>query len=39
VAHGDGAAVRLGWAADALHVFEADSGARILLDQALPQPA
>jgi sn-glycerol 3-phosphate transport system ATP-binding protein len=39
IAHGDGAAVRLGWAADALHVFEADSGARIQLDQALPQPA
>jgi sn-glycerol 3-phosphate transport system ATP-binding protein len=34
-----GAAVRLGWTADALHVFDAGSGARIQLDRALPEPA
>ncbi|HSD42444.1 MAG TPA: ABC transporter ATP-binding protein [Burkholderiales bacterium] len=36
---GEGAAVRLGWVADAVHVFDAGSGARIQLDRALPQPA
>jgi ABC-type sugar transport system ATPase subunit len=39
VALGEGAAVRLGWAVDAVHVFDAASGARIQVDQPLPQPA
>jgi len=34
-----GARVRLGWKMDALHLFDADGGARIDLDQTLPQPA
>jgi sn-glycerol 3-phosphate transport system ATP-binding protein len=34
-----GARVRLGWEMDALHLFDADGGARVDLDQALPQPA
>jgi sn-glycerol 3-phosphate transport system ATP-binding protein len=39
VALGEGAAVRLGWAADGLHVFDAGTGARVHVDRALPQPA
>jgi sn-glycerol 3-phosphate transport system ATP-binding protein len=39
VALGEGAAVRLGWAPDALHVFDAASGARVELDRAAAQPA
>jgi sn-glycerol 3-phosphate transport system ATP-binding protein len=35
----EGAGVRLGWKADAMHVFDAASGARVDLDQAVPQPA
>ena len=35
----DGAAVRLGWKADAMHLFDVDSGARVALDQSVPQPA
>jgi len=35
----DGAAVRLGWEADAMHLFDAASGARIDMDQRVPQPA
>jgi len=34
-----GAAVRLGWEADKVHLFDAGSGARVELDQPLPQPA
>ena len=36
---GAGGAVRLGWQADAVHVFDAAGGARVDADQALPQPA
>ena len=36
---GEGAAVRLGWRADAMHLFDAASGARIDMDQRVPQPA
>ena len=36
---GEGAAVRLHWAAEAMHVFDAGSGARIDLNQAQLQPA
>jgi sn-glycerol 3-phosphate transport system ATP-binding protein len=36
---GAGAAVRLGWQADAMHLFDAASGARIDMDQRVPQPA
>jgi sn-glycerol 3-phosphate transport system ATP-binding protein len=35
----DGAAVRLGWRAHAMHLFYAGSGARVDLDQTVPQPA
>ena len=35
----EGAGVRLGWEAGATHLFDAASGARIDLDQALVQPA
>jgi sn-glycerol 3-phosphate transport system ATP-binding protein len=35
----DGAAVRLGWKADAMHLFDVHSGARVALDQSVPQPA
>jgi hypothetical protein len=35
----DGAAVRLGWKADAMHLFDVDGGARVELDQSVPQPA
>jgi sn-glycerol 3-phosphate transport system ATP-binding protein len=35
----DGAAVRLGWRAHAMHLFDAGSGARVDLDQTVPQPA
>ena len=36
---GEGAAVRLGWQADAMHLFDAASGARVDMDQRVPQPA
>ena len=36
---GEGAEVRLGWKADAMHLFDAASGARIDMDQRVPQPA
>jgi len=36
---GEGAAVRLGWSADAMHLFDAASGARVDMDQRVPQPA
>jgi sn-glycerol 3-phosphate transport system ATP-binding protein len=36
---GEGAAVRLGWKADAMHLFDAASGARIDMDQRVPLPA
>jgi sn-glycerol 3-phosphate transport system ATP-binding protein len=35
----EGAAVRLRWEAETMHVFDADSGARVDLVQAVPQPA
>jgi hypothetical protein len=35
----DGAAVTLGWKSDAMHLFDVDSGARVELDQSVPQPA
>jgi len=38
VALGEGAAVRLGWNADATHLFDAASGARLDVDQKVPQP-
>jgi hypothetical protein len=34
-----GAEVRLGWPAEAMHVFDAQSGTRLDLDQAAPHPA
>jgi sn-glycerol 3-phosphate transport system ATP-binding protein len=34
-----GAEVRLGWPAEAVHVFDAGSGTRLDLGQAAPQPA
>jgi len=36
---GEGAEVRLGWKADAMHLFDAASGARVDMDQRVPQPA
>ena len=36
---GEGAAVRLGWEAGAMRLFDAASGARVDLDQTVPQPA
>jgi sn-glycerol 3-phosphate transport system ATP-binding protein len=39
VALGESAAVRLGWKADAMHLFDAGSGARVDLHQPLLQPA
>ena len=36
---GEGAAVRLAWKADAMHLFDSASGARIDVDQRVPQPA
>jgi len=35
----EGAAVRLGWERSATHLFDAESGARVDLDQEAPQPA
>jgi sn-glycerol 3-phosphate transport system ATP-binding protein len=35
----DGALVRLGWEADAMHLFDAASGARVDMDQRVPPPA
>jgi len=35
----EGAAVRLGWERSAMHLFDAESGARLDLDQEAPQPA
>jgi len=36
---GEGAEVRLGWKADAMHLFDAASGARVDMDQRVQQPA